>query len=241
VKLTAKQEMFVKELIKGRSQREAYKLAYNCENMTDAVIDVKASELMKHGKVSVRYEELRTRLLKESEDECIASAKDVLKRWYDIAFANPNELIHHRRICCRHCFGVDHKYQWKDNEEYEQSVECAIKNTEEGKQPIIPSNEGGYGFDNTIRPHPKCPKCKGEGYGQIHASDTRDLSPQGLALYAGVKQTRDGFEIKMKDQDKALENIAKHLGMFIDKVEHNGNITLSYEDQLKELMSDEDE
>lgn len=83
--LTDKQEKFVQELVKGKSQREAYKLAYNTSKMSDAVIDVKASELLKNGKVSVRYNELHGRLVKEAEDECIVSAKWVLKELVSIA------------------------------------------------------------------------------------------------------------------------------------------------------------
>ena len=56
--LTPKQEKFVQALISGMSQREAYKEAYNAANMKDEVIDVRASELLKKGKVKVRYEEL---------------------------------------------------------------------------------------------------------------------------------------------------------------------------------------
>lgn len=231
--LTAKQELFVHELIKGKSQREAYKIAYDTGNMSDAVIDVKACELLKNGKVAVRYEELHSRLVKESEDECIVSAKDVLKRWKEIAFADPNEIIHFRRVCCRNCFGTDHEYQWKDEVEYWSAVKFAESGAKEDETPELPSNDGGYGFDDTLRPHPKCPNCKGEGRGQIHAVDTRDLSQQGKALYAGVKQTQSGFEIKMQDQGKALENIARHLGMFNDKLEISGS--LSIEKMLESL------
>ena len=56
--LTSKQEKFVRALISGMSQREAYKEAYNAANMKDEVIDVRASELLKKSKVKVRYEEL---------------------------------------------------------------------------------------------------------------------------------------------------------------------------------------
>ena len=56
--LTPKQEKFVQALIAGKSQREAYKEAYNAANMKNEVIDVRASELLKKSKVKVRYEEL---------------------------------------------------------------------------------------------------------------------------------------------------------------------------------------
>lgn len=56
--LTAKQEKFVQELIKGKSQREAYKEAFNCKNMKDETIDVKACKLFKEDKIRIRYDEL---------------------------------------------------------------------------------------------------------------------------------------------------------------------------------------
>ena len=56
--LTPKQEAFVQALIAGKSQREAYKEAYNATNMKDETIDVRACELLKKSKVKVRYEEL---------------------------------------------------------------------------------------------------------------------------------------------------------------------------------------
>lgn len=57
-RVTPKQERFLLELLRGRSQRAAYRVAYNAENMAPHVIDVKASELLRNGKVRVRYDEL---------------------------------------------------------------------------------------------------------------------------------------------------------------------------------------
>lgn len=232
--LTDKQEKFVQYLIQGKSQREAYKLAgYKTDTMSDAVIDIRACELLKNSKVSVRYEELRSRLVKEAEEEAIVSAKEVLKRWKDIAFADPNEIVQFRRLCCRYCFGKDHQFQWKDEDEYNNAVNQAIQEAriesmkkEQEIPPNIPSNDGGYGYDELERPHPKCPKCNGEGRGDIKISDTRDLSPQGKALYAGLKTTQSGIEIKFHDQLKALESLSRHLGLFNDKVEHSGSISV---------------
>ncbi len=56
--LTTKQEKFVQELVKGKSQREAYKEAYNVKTMKDENIDSKASKLFAEDKVRARYEEL---------------------------------------------------------------------------------------------------------------------------------------------------------------------------------------
>ena len=56
--LTTKQELFIQGLIKGYSQREAYKMAYEADNMKNESIDVKASNLFKQDKIRLRYEEL---------------------------------------------------------------------------------------------------------------------------------------------------------------------------------------
>ena len=56
--LTAKQEKFVRNLIQGMSQREAYKNSYDAENMTDKTIDEEACRLFNDSKISARYQEL---------------------------------------------------------------------------------------------------------------------------------------------------------------------------------------
>lgn len=58
-KLTPKQELFVRGIISGLSQRQAYRQAYpSAKKWRDNVVDNKASELLKNGEVLVRYREL---------------------------------------------------------------------------------------------------------------------------------------------------------------------------------------
>lgn len=64
--LTPKQEMFINKLIEGYSQREAYKLSYNAENMKDNTIDRKAYELFNKDYMRARYEELKEELKERS-------------------------------------------------------------------------------------------------------------------------------------------------------------------------------
>ena len=52
--LTTKQELFIQGLIKGYSQREAYKMAYEADNMKNETIDSKASILFKTEKIRAR-------------------------------------------------------------------------------------------------------------------------------------------------------------------------------------------
>lgn len=72
--LTAKQEKFVQALISGKSQRIAYKEAYNATKMKDEVIDVRASELLKKSKVKVRYEEL----LEEHKEKALYTREEMV-------------------------------------------------------------------------------------------------------------------------------------------------------------------
>ena len=60
--LTAKQEKFVRNLIQGMSQREAYKNSYDAENMTDKTIDENACRLFNDSKIQTRYRELQRQL-----------------------------------------------------------------------------------------------------------------------------------------------------------------------------------
>ena len=64
--LTAKQEKFVRNLVQGMSQREAYKNSYDAENMSDKVIDNEASKLFNSHEISMRYKELQDRLDKHT-------------------------------------------------------------------------------------------------------------------------------------------------------------------------------
>lgn len=72
--LTTKQERFVQELIKGKSQREAYRIAYPASvKWKNENVDSKASNLFKNVKVKTRYEELK----KKTEEKITYDAAEV--------------------------------------------------------------------------------------------------------------------------------------------------------------------
>jgi phage terminase small subunit len=64
--LTAKQEQFVQNIIKGMSQADAYRSAYPNQRMSDKTVWEAASRLMANGKVMARLSELRGQLAKET-------------------------------------------------------------------------------------------------------------------------------------------------------------------------------
>ena len=75
--LTIKEEIFVQRRIEGYSQTEAYRFAYECENMKDKTITEKASKLMAKDNVRARYEELLNEL-KEKSFYTVEKANDDL-------------------------------------------------------------------------------------------------------------------------------------------------------------------
>ena len=53
--------------------------------------------------------------------------------------------------------------------------------------------------------------------------DTKDIPPEKLAAISEVKQHKDGsISFKLHDKKGALDSIARHLGMFTERVEHTG-------------------
>ena len=64
--LTAKQEQFAQNIIKGMSQADAYRSAYNTSRMTDKTIHENASRLANDSKVVARITELRGQISKEN-------------------------------------------------------------------------------------------------------------------------------------------------------------------------------
>ena len=74
--LTAKEEKFSVNVFKGMTLTDAYKDAYDSDNMSDKTINEKASLLAKKDKIRTRIEELR----KEANSEAIMTAIE-RKKW----------------------------------------------------------------------------------------------------------------------------------------------------------------
>ena len=72
--LTQRQEKFVRALIAGKSQRQAYKEAYNAAKMKDETIDTRACELLKNSKVKARYNEL----LEEHKNKALYTREEMV-------------------------------------------------------------------------------------------------------------------------------------------------------------------
>lgn len=86
--LTPKQERFIQNIVSGMTQRQAYKEAYNAENMKDESIDVEACKLFNDTKVLQRYRELINQL----DDKALMTAVEKRKLLRDIAYNKENSV-----------------------------------------------------------------------------------------------------------------------------------------------------
>ncbi|EOI6455081.1 terminase small subunit [Yersinia enterocolitica] len=205
------QAKFVSEYLIDLDKTAAYKRAgYKCEGLTGAAA---ARRLYRHVSVNKAIRDA----MEAREKRTHITQDAVLNWWWDIATANANEISEFRRLCCRHCWGIENKYQWINEQEYQEESE---KRTNNGKP--APLDDGGYGFDSTLDPNPDCPRCNGEGQGRAHFHDSRDLSISARRLYAGVKQGKFGLEVITRNQDDALKMVGQHLGMLKNKTEISG-------------------
>ncbi|MEP5728474.1 MAG: terminase small subunit [Sulfitobacter sp.] len=175
-------------------------------------------------------------LMEIRSEQTEINAVAVLKRWTELAMADPNELTSVIVGSCRFCHGTDHLYQWRDEGEFEEAQEAHFDLPDKEREKRIPPViGGGFGYKWRKSPHEHCPRCDGFGFSRTVIRDTTNLSPGGQALFAGVKETQHGLEIKMHDQMAALTNVAKHLGMFVEKVEVSGGINLVVTQEDAEL------
>lgn len=76
-KLTEQQQKFVLNyVINGNNATNAYKSAYDCTKMKDETINVEASKMLKHPKVSLWIKQANANVQEVFEDEIKYSAKD---------------------------------------------------------------------------------------------------------------------------------------------------------------------
>lgn len=146
-------------------------------------------------------------------------ADDVLARWWMLATADPREIVSIRRNACRYCHGFDHRYQFTKNElERAQSVHRREMMKLPDSQRVPFDDHGGDGYDPRKKPVEDCPECFGDGELVIYVADSDTYSPAAVALFNGVKVSRDGsIEVKLRDRTEALNKVAGFLGLLVQR------------------------
>ena len=208
--LSLRQAIFVFWYIKTKSRVEAYrKSGYSGEGNTAYV---NASRMLRNAKVTKAVRALE----KSIRERYTAELDEIVDQLVAITRADPNAITQYRRVNCRFCWGEKNHYQWRDSDEIDKAQAKAAS----GKGPI-PDTEGGIGFVDNADPNPECPKCQGEGRGEILISDTRDLEKDEQNFYLGVKQTKNGIEVLTESKQAARAMLLKIIADKQDEDEGN--------------------
>lgn len=211
--MTPKQARFVDEyLIDANATQAAIRAGYSARTAASV------------GQENLRKPEIEAAIagarLARSERTQI-TGDQVLRDLWEIATADPNDLIEYRLDCCRHCHGEGFRFQETQGEREVRRAAweadwLKIKMSGD-RQALLDFGEfrelGGVGFDASKPPHPDCPECFGEGKGRVVIHETRTVQGPARRLFAGVKVTRDGIQVLMRSQDGALSQLFDHLGL----------------------------
>ncbi|CAN5296826.1 hypothetical protein BH10PSE16_BH10PSE16_00980 [soil metagenome] len=204
--LTPKEERFVEEYLIDLNGTQAYKRV--CPEVSDASAAVQASRLLIKPNVSVAVEKAKA----ERAARTGINADRALAEVWAVATADPRELVQVKVGCCRFCHGEGHQRQRTVGEMNRDREKHAVKSSK-AKDPIDFDEEGGIGFNPLLPPHPECPECCGDGHARVVLMDSRNLSPQAAALYAGAKQGKHGVELLMQSKAEAQSKVFEHLGL----------------------------
>jgi phage terminase small subunit len=151
-----------------------------------------ASRLLRHAKVAARIRSELARLTEKHE----MSRDDLFAELLLIVRADPNELTQMRHIACDECW--------------------------QGADRPVARRDGMAKLSAWHEPDPDCEACNGEGIYQPWFADTRKLSREARALFAGVKETQHGIQILTHSKLDAYEKLAKILGAYEKDNEQKG-------------------
>lgn len=206
--IQASTDEFCRKYIDSRNLLYAYRQAFRVGVMPAQEVFDRATALLRDPDIATRLEELRC----EASMILHNGVRELMQDWYDIASADPSDIVAYAIDSCRMCHGEGHNYQWASEMEFAVACEKAIA----AKQ-LPPDCPGGFGFDPHRSPMPGCPSCHGDGVPIVRGRDSRELVGPARKLYKGAKQRADGsIEILLHDQQAARESLARALGLFKD-------------------------
>ena len=211
--LNTRQKEFIRHLRLDphRVATRAYEKAYDAKGMAASV---NASRLLTDPRVQAEIDRQDRELGCANKLE----AAEIFMHLHDLATADPRDLMEYHRGACRYCWGAGHRYQMTAAE-LEKAIAEYKASSAGKKDPVCAffDYKGGVGFRRKREPNPACPECEGDGVGYTHVRDTRTVPAAAARLFAGIKETRDGFEVKTRSQDKALELAMRAAGMFSER------------------------
>jgi phage terminase small subunit len=71
--------------------------------------------------------------------------------------------------------------------------------------------------------------------GRCYITDTAHLSEDQMACISEIRQTAEGIQVKLINREKMIELLGRHMGMFLDKLEHSGGVKVTHSMTDEEL------
>lgn len=216
----AKDETFAQVyLANGLNATDAYRTVN--PKAKDSTASVEGARTLAKPHIAARVKFLSDARIKKFEVE----GEALLRHAAAIALADHRHLSEYRYLCCRYCHGQDHKYHRTlaefeaDREKHERDEDrreanhmLADKDGDYIRREF--DEKGGPGFNAWADPASDCPNCHGHGEGRTILNDTRTMPADAVILYAGMKEGKDGIEMKSHDKGKALDMLFRHKGLF---------------------------
>lgn len=229
--LTHKQELYCVTVVETGNRPFSYRRAYNVGPHTkNTTVWRESIRLEENPLVRKRIAELRD----NAAANATVSKQRLIQFLWDRIMADRRTVVNHVRRCCRHCHGVNHQYQWKDEMEFAMELAKVMDHngalpSDDPRRKELPTDEGGVGFDPHRDPDPTCdsPQCMGDGFGKTVIADTTQLSGDAALIYEGVKETAQGIEVKLADRNADMAQLAKLLGWSIEKTESKVNASVN--------------
>lgn len=212
--LSDRELRFAREYVLDQNATRAYMRATGCKNEKTAATE---------GWKLLRKQEVQAQVALERDElqrRTGVTTEELVRELVSIVRADPRDLVEYVVGACRHCHGIDHRYH-RTQAEYDRDL-ANFNNTGMLPRRLCQSKddgeaqdwdaEGGPGYDRNLEPHESCPECGGRGVGHTILKDTRLLSVDAARLYAGVKESKDGIEVKMHSKDAAIDKLMRVLG-----------------------------
>jgi phage terminase small subunit len=209
--LSEREARFVMEMaVDGNASAAYVRAGYEAKNAKANASRMSAKDNVQAGLAHVRA---------KVAERAGFSAEEALQMAADILRADTRELVEYRVSNCRYCYGDHHLYQRTAGEmamarvKHESMVSRRQERNKDYEDPGF-DELGGEGFDLRRDPNTECPVCAGEGAGRVVIKDTRTVSKAAAALYAGVKEGKDGIEVKFHDKATMLDKMFRYHGLY---------------------------
>jgi phage terminase small subunit len=230
--LTQRQENFAQHYVLFGVAGDAYKHAYDTEGTANTK-RANGLKLLHQPKIAARVRALQT----AAGERTLMTTGDLIVDLEEMVNVDVNEVMSLHISNCRHCRGVDYRYQWANEAELEAATEKAIASHGAER---MPDALGLFGFDPSLPPVETCPRCLGSGVPLVRLANTADVSRGARRLYKGLELYQDGTVKKILLNDPLAARLELHRvrGMITER-SINANVTVDASPVLKTMTRDE--